>query len=1245
VTTVTDPLNNQTKYTCTPRGSIYTSEPTGPTPPCVITKEQYYDSSGSLVKTIDIGFNEGLTGASLPISKTTTWAATTQVSKVETDYETMTVNMFPNGEYGPASAPVTWGNIKEKREYDWGSGAPGLLLRRTTYSYLHTDTSVNPNSNRTLYLAKNIADRPTSEVVKDGSGNIIAQTKYYYDEGTLTPTSNAVQHNYTTFPSTYKIRGNLTRISRWLNATGAWLDTTYTYDDLGNRLSMTDSLGHQTTYDYTDRFSGANCNTTGFPTFALPTKVTDVAGHRVQNTYFQCTSLAQNFKDENDLQFGSAGSSFTYDLVNRLLTTGHSDGGTVSTSYQDSLPLQTTTVTAITGASVPTGVTPNLSHTSVVVSDLLGRVSQTQSINPEGTEYVDTTYDLDGRVSTVSNPHHSTANPSLDGITIYGYDALGRTTSVTHPDNTVLSTQYQGTAVMTTDEGNGNGTQKVQKVNDYDGLGRLISVCEVSGSTLSGTTGNTPVACNQALPKTGFLTTYQYTSDASGYSYSKALQTGLQTRSFTYDSLGRLTSAFNPEAGTTTYIYNNDGLLTQRKRPQANQTGSTITTTTYTYNTIHQLLSQSYDDGSTPATSYCYEDTSIWGRSLTNTKGRRTRSLVGATCTTPPGTPYVAGQSYSYDSMGRITANDQCTPGACATARNYFDYAYHDYLGGELTATNGLGYTVTSNLDTAGRLLTATTTLQDGNHPGTLFSNAVYGVFGLTSASIGPSVNLSITQQNRGWTQSIVDKLASNGTTIYSVTVGHASNGDVNSANDSVNGNWTYTYDEFNRLTAASNSTTSLTWNYDRFGNRWKQNVLAGSAVATSNTFGGQNNRADGYSYDAAGNLLNDGINKYVYDAEGRITCAISVVGGGSCTSTTGTHYAYDANGLRVGRYSGATLTNQYLYNSQSQMVVELDGVGNWLHGEVFARGTYLATYGASLTFFAHGDWLGTIRYRTFLDGSQVQTCTGNPFGDGQNCTGWDVSFKHFTGKERDPDTGLDYFGARYYASVQGRFLTPDWSATPEAVPYGHFENPQSLNLYAYVKNNPVSDVDVDGHDGLSDGFVAPDSNWDPRGAQGKQNLNGLTKSSPRWWQWLRNGLTGHGFLTDEKRNRATVTDWETYILQSGFGGPRGDPQFNASQGAVNNPGKPTPAVDPTPVQGPPVVPPGISPGEIPVPGPGASAAEWLKYNAAQMMKLSVDLAGEVKDLNIEVPLVCFSCKDPKFQKMLYPNGSPNQIY
>jgi RHS repeat-associated protein len=215
-----------------------------------------------------------------------------------------------------------------------------------------------------------------------------------------------------------------------------------------------------------------------------------------------------------------------------------------------------------------------------------------------------------------------------------------------------------------------------------------------------------------------------------------------------------------------------------------------------------------------------------------------------------------------------------------------------------------------------------------------------------------------------------------------------------------------------------------------------------------------------GWSYDADGNLLNDGRNNYAYDAEGRI---VSLNGQPT--------YLYDAEGRRVAKYSGSTITAFYLLGLGGEQVTELNSAGTWMHSNVWAPGgRLLATYegpGESKpnTWHFHlTDWLGTNRMQTNASGNSEEVCYSYPFGDGLTCTGTDATEHHFTGKERDTESGLDYFYARYYSSDLARFMSPDWAAAPTAVPYATFGDPQTLNLYAYVNNNPNTGLDLDGH-------------------------------------------------------------------------------------------------------------------------------------------------------------------------------------
>ena len=111
----------------------------------------------------------------------------------------------------------------------------------------------------------------------------------------------------------------------------------------------------------------------------------------------------------------------------------------------------------------------------------------------------------------------------------------------------------------------------------------------------------------------------------------------------------------------------------------------------------------------------------------------------------------------------------------------------------------------------------------------------------------------------------------------------------------------------------------------------------------------------------------------------------------------------------------------------------------------------------ASTTYY-HGDHLGSSRMMTGYNGYPVWQATYLPFGQEWNPQAT-VNHYKFTGKERDAESGLDYFGARYYASLAGRFSSTD----PVIVTPDRLGDPQQFNLYAYTRNNPLRFIDPTG--------------------------------------------------------------------------------------------------------------------------------------------------------------------------------------
>jgi len=254
------------------------------------------------------------------------------------------------------------------------------------------------------------------------------------------------------------------------------------------------------------------------------------------------------------------------------------------------------------------------------------------------------------------------------------------------------------------------------------------------------------------------------------------------------------------------------------------------------------------------------------------------------------------------------------------------------------------------------------------------------------------------------------------------------------------------------------------------------------SSLTATETYNANNQISDGlHQYDAAGDLTQDATtgNQYLYDGEGRI-CAVASTPVPGITAMTG--YLYDAEGNRVAKGSitswscnaatnGFQPTTEYITGAGGEQLSELGADG---HGNMVPQRTYVYQGGAMMATYdfldasssnPYGlryrvtDWLGTLRALTDNEGVPEGSFLSLPFGEQAGGSG-NVSDPHwFTSKERDQESGNDYFGARYYASSMGRFLSPD----PVIVTPDRLKDPQQLNLYAYVRNNPIRLVDPTG--------------------------------------------------------------------------------------------------------------------------------------------------------------------------------------
>jgi RHS repeat-associated protein len=923
---------------------------------------------------------------------------------------------------------VPYNNQNNVKEYDFGSGTPGNLLRetRTTFntSSTYTDTGV--------YLIS----LPAQVSIYNGSGTEQARTTFEYDNYT-TDSNHAGLVNRTSisgfdsaFTTSYLTRGNVTGTTRYVLVSGSVTGSISTYsqfDIAANVVKAIDGRGNAINLYYDDCFGAPDGNAQinsaptqlgGLSSFAFVTRVTNALN---QSSFAQFDYYLGKPVDGEDANGIVASGYYSDSLdrpsqVNRAVSTAAANHSVFG--YDDTSRIVTITTDLNTnndGALV-----------SKVIYDQMGRKSEARQYE-SGTNYIASQiqYDALGRAYKTSNPFRPWQSETAVWTTS-AFDALGRVTSVTTPDSAVISTSYLGNAVTVTDQ-----ASKVRK-SVSDALGRTTSVYE------------DPSGLN-------YQTSYSYDTLDNLITVTQ----GVQTRTFGYDSLKRLTSVTNPESGTINFGYDNNGNLTSRLDARS-------ITTTMAYDVLNRITSKSYNDSpQTPTINYYYDSQTLPGGAPSFDRGFATGRLVAVTY---GGTS--AGTYRGYDQVGQVLRQYQRTDSVDYLVEASY-YANGSVQNVTYPAVPGAGdrRSVSYTNDNAGRTASLSSSATSYAPAASVSSIGYASHNALATQTYGNSLIHAISYNNRlepseiklgtsGAPTSIIDLVYSYGTT--------NNNGNVQSIAYSGGGltySQTFAYDALNRLTTAqenSGTNWSQTNGYDRYGNRWID--LGGGNQSLY--FTTSNNRITGSSYDNAGNLLSDGYHSYSYDAENKIS---------KVDGTTA--YVYDGAGLRVRKLVGENV--RFIYGLSGQLIAEYSGSTGALTKEyIYGQNGLVATIepaavNSNGTRYTTPDVLGSPRVLTNSSAGVVSRHDNMPFGEeigsgiGGRTTGMgfgisDGQRQKFTSHERDAETGLDYMEARYYQGSQGRFTSADSVS-------GSVLNPQTMNLYAYVINNPLRYIDPTG--------------------------------------------------------------------------------------------------------------------------------------------------------------------------------------
>ena len=890
----------------------------------------------------------------------------------------------------------SFGLVTEQDDYDYGPGAPGAELRKTLISYAS--------------LGSNIENRPASVTVETGSGIIVAQTTYTYDGTAVVATSGTPQH-----VSVTGSRGNPTSIS-YLVAGTTNLTKSFTYFDTGNVDVATDVNGGTTTYNYANATS--TCGN------AFPTSVTEAISGLSQSMAWNCTGgVETSATDENG---NPASATYSDSYFWRPASSNDPEQNTTNYAYANPNSVESSLM-----------FNSNGSTTDVLAAlDGLGRTLVTQrKQSPSSSSYdsVETNYDSVGRPYQATVPYSGTAGQTNGSApkTTTTYDALSRPTQIQDGGGGTVNWTYTANDVLQAVGPAPSGENTKRRQSEYNSIGQLTSVCEVTSLTGSGT-------CAQNTSATGYWT--KYTNDVLGdlTSVSQSAQSvQAQTRSFTYDDLGRMTSEANPETGTIRYVYDSDATCGTSSGDLVKKTDAAGNVICYAYDALHRATSITYPSGpnsaNTPSKHFVYDSATVNSVAMANAK---TRLAEAYTCVSPCSSK-ITDEGFSYTARGEESDEYESTP----HSGGYYHATATYWANGVINSlTASTGYATNYNVDGEGRVYSAG---PGGNQLASTTYNAASQPTIVTFASLD-SDSLTYDPNTGRMTQY---KYNVNG---QSVTggLGWNANGTLGSLNitDPFNAantqNCSYTHDDLARIASGNcGSVWSQTFTYDAFGNITK----TGSSQFQPGYNWTTNQMSTGASYDPNGDVLSDSLHSYAWDADTRPTTIDSV------------GVTYDALDRMVEQNKGGVYT-QMLYSPTGFQMELMNGQSSYVKAFVPMPGGTEEVWQASGSspYYRHSDWLGSSRFASTSTRTMYNDLAYAPFGEQYAQAGsTGVTDVSFAGNNENTVANLYDAQFREYG-IQGRWPSPDPAGVATVDP----SNPQSWNRYAYVLNAPTEMID-----------------------------------------------------------------------------------------------------------------------------------------------------------------------------------------